>query len=283
MSVELVYSTREPEIDTLLQGIIGLLELIFPGRVRAYYLIGSAAEGTMVYGSDLDLIVVFKGDFQGNEADLCRQVRHYGSLISPVRLDLAPRCEAQLIQNGATGLKLAAVLLYGDDILDQIPLEPLPQLRQDAINGFVYYLRALRGLPSPLQYPLAYPQPDDDFFGYATSGIWRGGDRYEPGTRLLINAVTLGAALRLLLATGQRSGSKVETIRLYREHINDQWVTWLSGLYEQCKLQWRYRVPEAPLERGQLRSLLQPTLAFENDVLRRCQPYIDADNIAVLF
>lgn len=277
MSIQLAYSTQDPQVDTILQGITGLLEIIFPGRVRAYYLTGSLVNSTAVYGSDVDVIIVFKEELKNGEEECCRQTGLNATLLTGRRIDLAARSEAELVRTGATGIKLATRLLYGEDIRERIPLEPMEQFRHHVIRGFVFYSRELRGTPDQLTYPLAYPQADDPFFGYTRRGIWHGNRRHEPGTRLLLNAVTLGATLKVLLAAGVRCSAKAEAVQQYRQQVADEWADWLVELFEQCKFQWHYQVPDDPAGRAHLGWLLECTPDFENDVLRRCHPYVDVD------
>ncbi|MCL5998358.1 MAG: nucleotidyltransferase domain-containing protein [Chloroflexi bacterium] len=57
-------TTGQSQVDNLLRGLIGLCELAFPQRVRAYYLVGSYADGSAVGGSDVDVRIVFRDDFR---------------------------------------------------------------------------------------------------------------------------------------------------------------------------------------------------------------------------
>jgi len=137
---------KDSEIAHLLKGIIGLAEMVFPKRVRAYYLTGSYAEGTAVSRSDLVLIIFFKGAYQPEEANRLQQLSHYASQLIAMRLDLTPKYEDDLLANGATSLKLAGKLLRGTDILDQIPFGAIEQYRQDVYDGFLAYQRQIRHL-----------------------------------------------------------------------------------------------------------------------------------------
>jgi hypothetical protein len=65
--------------DRVLGGFIGVCELVFPGRVRAYFLTGSTADGTAVRtpgdalnSSDIDLTVVFAGTLSGPDGERFR-------------------------------------------------------------------------------------------------------------------------------------------------------------------------------------------------------------------
>lgn len=49
-------------IDTTLQRTIGLFEDAFPGRVRGYYLFGSRMDRSAVATSDIDLVIVIRGN-----------------------------------------------------------------------------------------------------------------------------------------------------------------------------------------------------------------------------
>ena len=73
----------DPEIDRVLRGFVGACDAAFPGRVRAYYLTGSWADGTGVRtpgdalnSSDIDVTVVFAGALSDAEAADFRRLRH---------------------------------------------------------------------------------------------------------------------------------------------------------------------------------------------------------------
>lgn len=269
----LAFTPPAAHILSLIDGSIGLLETTFPGRIRAYYLTGSFAEGTAVTHSDLDMIIVFKGPFQPGEADQLRQLRHHASKLSPLRLDLTPKCEADLLAKGATGLKLAAQFLFGEDIREQIPFEPIEQYRHDVIRGFTIYQREIRGEPETLAEPVTYPDPTAAFYGYEKFGNWHGGEHFSPGTRLLINLTTIGATASLTVLHGERAGSKKQAISKYQQLIGDEWGDWLAELYRLAKIDLGYDLPSDTAVRQQLRRLIQSTPQFENMVLARIQPY----------
>lgn len=255
--------------DQLIEAVLNLIDLFFPGRVRACYLVGSYAEGTAVPHSDLDLIVIFKGQCLPGEADRLRQLRQIASQLAGKRLDLAPRCEAHLLTNGSTGLKLSGKLVFGEDIRDQIPWEPIEQYQQDARQAFLTYQREIRGAANDVAWPVTAPDFDGEFFGYEKFGIWHGGDQYKAGTRLLINLVCIGATVSLAFLHGERAGSKRQAIELYQELIGDEWGDWLGELYQLAKVDLGYEIPEDTAVRHRLRTLIQKTPEFENLILKR--------------
>jgi hypothetical protein len=84
---------------------------------------------------------------------------------------------------------------------------------------------------------------------------------------VLIDGLTWGAAAVLAIRTGQLAGTKREAIRLYREHVNDEWSALLEELFEHCKLRWRYSIPQDEADRRRLRRLCGRVLAFERRLL----------------
>lgn len=262
---------NKDEMSHLLDGIVGLVEMLLPGRVRAYYLTGSYAEGTAVPHSDLDMIVIFKGEYEPGEADRLRELRHLASQLAPMRLDLTPKCEADLLAKGATGLKLGGKFVAGEDILAQIPFEPIGQYQQDLYRAFLIYQREIRGEPETIPTPVTPPVPDGEFLGYERFGIWHGGDLFEPGTRLLINLTSIGATASLAFLHEERAGSKWQAIQKYQQLIGDEWGAWLAELYQLAKVELGYKLPTETAVRHRLRRLIEKTPDFENLILARCQ------------
>lgn len=125
------------------------VEVAFPERIRAIYLVGSYAKSTAVPHSDLDLIIIFKGTCKDDAAERLRQLRQHASKFAPVRIDLTPKCEADLLSKRATRIKLGGKFLSGEDIHEQIPFEPIEQYQQHALRGFLTYQREIRGGVEP--------------------------------------------------------------------------------------------------------------------------------------
>ena len=75
----LLISTGDPLSDNVLRDVVARLEAAFSGRVRAYYLQGSRADSTDVATSDLDVRVLFAGDF----GDCERAPGRWPTAVSP--------------------------------------------------------------------------------------------------------------------------------------------------------------------------------------------------------
>lgn len=274
--MNLNYTTSDTRLNQRLAALVNILELIFPERIRAYYLSGSVLNRTMVKHSDLDVITVFKGEFADGEADKLRAVRRYLTELSDIRYDIVPRCEAKLKQNGVTGLKLATEFLYGKDIRDEIPLEPLEKFRRDVLNGFVYYARELRGNVDCLNYPVNCPNPADFYYGYADYGNWDG-TGYTAGTRIILSCITLGATASVLQETGARCIGKMDAVQQYQKTIGGRWGDWLAELFELCKLEWGYELPTTTTAQKKLQTLLGQMADYENAILEAFRDVLTAE------
>jgi hypothetical protein len=272
-NLALCATTGDQRTDMLLQGTIGVLEACFPNRIRGYYLVGSYANGSAVASSDLDVVVVFKHVFEGDEQARCRHLTHHCSLLSPIRLDLAPRCEMELFQTGSVSLNLASQLLYGQDIRAAVPLEPLDEYLPQVLFGFFFYTALLRGEPERLIYPLDYPDTQTPFYGYERWGLFLA-DQLAVGLRTLVNSITLAATFLVGIHAAQHVGSKRDAIEVYKVTIADAWTDLLEDVYSMCKQRWAYRIPDTPADQADLRQLCQRILSFENYVLAQCRGYI---------
>jgi hypothetical protein len=273
--IQLRYTTGHPQIDHILCGVIGIFETAFPDRVRSYYLVGSYASDAAGPLSDIDLRVIFKGEFASGEEEKMRQVRRYCRLISPISLDCPPLSEARLLHDEAwlhepLSIKATGVLLYGDDIRDEWPPPDFDAYLRNVTAVPVTRFSHLRNQPSPLTFPLAYPDPAGEFSGYDRP------DAYA-GTRSLkswVHAVGFGATALLALQARQIVDRKEAWLPMYRQYIHDEWTDLLESIYHQGARQWLYWIPADPTERILLRDLCQRTLSFENHYLTRYRAYL---------
>src|SRR5215213_8109644 len=119
--IMLITSSGSQPVDDALCGLIGIFELCFPGRIRAYYAEGSYADRTAITSSDIDLVLIFKDRFADeNEAAAARKLGAYCASLSAFELDFEIIDEQQADRSAFPTLKLASMLLYGDDIRDQL-------------------------------------------------------------------------------------------------------------------------------------------------------------------
>lgn len=277
--VNLHYSTGYKQIDDTIRGIIGIFELAFPGRIRCYYLVGSYADDSFTPISDIDIRIIFKDELKPGEEEQMRQLRTYCRLISPIAIDCPPLCETRLLHDEnwlhePLGIKAYGQLLFGQEIRHTFP-EP----------DFNAYVRNVTTVPvdrfarirhqSRLIYPLTYPDPEGEFFGYddKVGPAWN----KVSSTKSLVHMIGFAATCLIALQAGQMVVQKSDWLKMYQEAINDQWTSYLEDIYQLCKEAWLYRIPESQDERSQLRAICQQTLPFENYYLACYRSYLFAE------
>lgn len=272
-AITLTLTTGDAAIDRILRGIVTLFEASLPGRVRGYYLLGSYADGTAVAISDIDLIVLCAGALEADERALAERLVEGCALLSPTRLDIVIRDEAS-IEASRSGevvlLRFDGRLLYGADTRASLALPPLSDYTRETLAAARHFIaHILRGVER-LEYPLTYPDPEGEFYGYDAIHIpeW-----YPPGTQRgvkeLVTTATRIARAQLALQAGRYAGSKGGSAAAYGEYLHDAWSDLPQTLYEQGKLRWGYAIPTAAEDRRVLQSLCARMLSFENDLLAR--------------
>lgn len=273
-AIELLYSTGEAAIDHALAGVVTLFEASLPGRARGYYLLGSYADGTAVAISDIDLIALFAGALDERERALAERVVEGCSLLSPTRLDITI-CDEASIGGETVLLRFDGRLLYGADTRAGLALPPLAAYTRQTLDAARFFISHILRGAERLEYPLDYPDPAGEFYGYDHVRIpeW-----YPPGTergvKELVTTATRIARAELALRAGRYAGSKGGSAASYSQHIHDEWSDLPQALYEQGKLRWSYAVPAEAEERRMLRELCHRMLGFENDLLARYRDYL---------
>ncbi len=275
-------TTGDGRVDSVTRGFIHVVELLFPGRIRACYLTGSSIDGTAAHvdgdslnSSDIDITVVFKGKAEQHERDRfkkCRRACEQLSQLGLDQLDAVALDEDGLFGRGDVTLGTASVLVYGEDFRASIPLPRLSDQTDHAIALSFDLLGMLRGIPpTALTLPLAYPVGDGEFYGYDYREEAYGG---KPGTRILVETVSWMATALVALQAGRYAGTKSDAVRQYRECIGGEWTEVVEGVYECCKLRWGYGIPREEEARQSLRGLCRQVLGFENHFLDACRRHL---------
>jgi len=281
--IELLASTGDARADDVLRGTAGVFVLLFPGRVRAIYVEGSHADATGLATSDLDLAIIFKGRFADeDEAARARQARDCCAALSAIEYDALVVDEAALTgemwpARGAwPALKLASLLVWGEDVRDRMALD-LAAWTRDRMHSSYWRLGGLFGRPGVVRAPLDYPDPAGEFFGYDARTMRLPDGREAPTTRDLIRATGWAATALLAYRAGQFVARKSDCARTYRERIGGEWAPLLEEIYASCRGRWQYRLPEGQEARAHLRDLCARTLGFERHFLAIYKEYLLAE------
>jgi len=265
--IELRNTTGNALTDDVMRGTIGLCELCFPNRVRGYYIVGSYGDRTAVSSSDLDLDVVFKGSMVDGERQRLAWLEDHLRLVSPIDIDFGLVGEQYLFEHGDAIVKIAGRCVYGEDILEQIPLLPLDQYVRQCMHRPYRFFASMRNNPDVLPFPMQFPDPDDEWGGYARRMVRLADGTEHPTTKNMVVSAGWAATAIIALRAGQYVANKSDCLRLYRAHINDEWMPLLDALYTVCRGRWSYFLPTDPVDRSYLRTLCEQTLAFENHFL----------------
>ena len=267
--------TGDRQIDEIMRAFIGALEAALPNRILSVSLSGSMANGTAVAASDIDGVVVLGGSIADNDIARFAEIVQDCSLDAGVHLDFALRSQDALLSQGELPAKRASrTLIYGDDSSTAVPAMSIGQYILLVMRGSFSCLRHFRGLTGQLHYPLPYPDPEGEFFGYERRGYRSLTGWDEPGTKALVNGLTLASTTIVGIRTGHGVVSRHDSVTAYRERIGDRWSRLIESAYARCRAVWGYRVPRAPADRAELRRLCAQVPAFENYYLRVCHEHL---------
>ena len=263
--IAMLTSTGDPRIDAILQGVVGIFETAFPDRVRGYYVTGSYADSSAILSSDIDGFILFKEDFVSDEErEKARQLLQNCALIMSPEFDMLPVGERRFRHYGHVNLKFSSLLVYGEDIRDRIPMPPIKLYARLLMHETCRFLSRVRSNPPYLSYPLNYPDPNAEYYGYDRGERDRSA---QPDTKELMNCVGKVALAIVTLQAGVYVKSKSDCLVQYKLHINDEWTALIDDIYSKVRNAWSYGLPEDEVGQKTLKEICERTLAFENHYL----------------
>lgn len=276
--VTLVGMTEDMSLNASLYGFVGLAQVAFPGRIRAYFMLGSQVTSEAVGASDVDLVMVFQDRFQEGEQERFELFRRYIGSLSRLPLDVSAAEESRLLADGAGNLKESSLLLMGEDLRERIPLMPRDKwLRHCMHRPFVFMERSrAHADDAPLLLPLAYPDPSGPLYGYDYRPHIEADGTLHRSIKELVTLACWIATAQVALQTGEYAFSKSAAIDAYRKQVNDEWAPLFGEIYE-CRKRWGYRVPQAPEDEAHLRSLCARMLEAENHFLGLYKDFLLAE------
>lgn len=295
MDITLRTSTGIVSLDALLQRLVLLCEQAFPGRIRSYYLGGSHSDGTAVghdqpsNSSDVDCFVIFSQTLTADEQTTFQRLVAEAQQVSHAQLDAHAFAAQDLLYKAGPEaaqssflralIDVAGVLVYGDDLRPDLPPVELPRYMLDVIESGIYHLSIPRQrgmltypLETPLVYPLTYPEPADEFYGYE---LIPAHPHLPHGTRVFVALTAWIATFLLALESGHYAGRKSQSLQSCQIYLPADSRTQLAvTINDLCKSTWGYVLPDGMEDRERLRICCRETLALENEYLRLVHEYV---------
>jgi len=93
-------------------------------------------------------------------------------------------------------------------------------------------------------------------------------------TRDLVRVTGWAATALIAFKTGTYVARKRDCHLRYRQLIGDEWSDLLHQIYERCKTDWSYRLPDAPRDRQALCAICERTLEFENHFILQFKDFV---------
>ncbi len=271
-SIELIEPTNIPDVDTVLQGVLGVYDLCFPNRILSVFLGGSYALGSARPDSDVDLYIIFKDSLSQSDYKRLNQLRGYCQKLTHYSLDPKPCDQITMRRTGMPMVVKETRCLFGEDVRDQMPKDPVG-FKHWAMQLPLSNLFRARQNPPYLKYPLDFPKPEEPFGGYDSRRARLADGTYIKTTKMLLtNCLAISAAL-----IGRNAGVltyKSNLVELYRDVIGDQWLPFIEEIEEVVAGQQAYLIPEEPEARENLARQCKTLLAFENHFLDELRVYL---------
>lgn len=270
--IQLTSTTSDPQIDDILLAIITIYETVFPQRIRGYYLIGSYGDDSAIVGSDVDLMIVFKGTVSPTEYAQQDSIKASCRTLCPLHLDLPIIAEADFEKSDTVALKQGSKFIYGTDTRDSIPSPThdvyLQSISTPTQRGLTFRFRQER-----ITLPLDYPVPDDPYLGYIPHPY------VISSTPIKLWVLNVGwlATFLVVYHAEVYIPSKRHMLKAYETHIGDEWRDFIAAVYENGRNRWAYQIPEEPKDYDLFLDLCRRTLAFENHVAPIYLDYLKND------
>jgi len=278
--LSLSHQTNNSLIDRVLLAMVSIFEAAFPMQVRGYYLWGSYATHTALSKSDIDLAIVFKLPLDDAQLARAEQVVEACNALSPVELHLFLENEATLLRFGSPFVKRVSRPIYGNDIREHMPEMDMNLWRHLTIHRLLWFQsNVLRSPLAEFKYPLVYPDPEGEYYGYDRSDTLQPTSptvRQEPvnGTEPLVRTVGLSAAAIVAITESEVVPSKAAVVSTYRRTVGDAWTPFIEQVFGTCHDSWQYALPVTAKDKVLLRSMCEKTLAFENHCLEVCKDFL---------
>lgn len=273
--IHLQCSSGNARADATAEAVIRIYESAFPRQIAGYYLEGSYADQTNLATSDLDIVLVLRQPIAEQQTlETVRQLWDEQPHQETLEVDLIIISEQELQRGVSPTLKIGSTFLYGEDICRSYPLLPIEEWTRKRMHAAYWLMIEVYQRTRPVTFPLAYPEADDEFYGYTKRLFTLPDGTIMPCTRNIVRTTGWAATALLAYQRGQYVVRKRDCARLYRETIGDEWALLLDSINVFCREKWQYLLPAGATERQHLQAICQQILRFEQHFLNIYRLYL---------
>ncbi len=268
--INLIGSTNNQKINEIISCLVLRIEDLLPQKIKAYYLIGSYADGSSRVSSDIDILVVFKRKkiFNIEKIELVNLCKSFSKDF--IMIDINCFTEKQFLSKDTgfnLSLKESSILLLGEDIREKVYMPSINDYITSKISTCLFVMKRVRPKLKYLSFSLDYPDYTKEFYGYEIKKVNDKNGREVVSTKDIVLIVCSGTAVIIALNTGRMPVGKKYIPEFYKDLVGDCWLDFIQEVFYYCRYKWNYFIPDDEIERKKLKKLCESTLAFENYLL----------------
>ena len=252
------------DVDRLIDEVVAAGAAALPGRIVAWYVTGSYADGSAVPGSDLDIVAVLDGEVGLDEDAALRRSRHGLGEPYGIFVDISARGLVSLRSNGDVAISLRSRIVAGTDIRSQLRATDMASFRRQMMHAPFLFSTRIRET-TELHCPLAAPDPTMPFLGYEVCRFLPVGHHDRDTLKDMVAMGCFIATALVALETDQPTTSKSEAVEKYQELRLGPWNELLKALVEVIRGRWNWRIPQGSEDREYLLAQCHRLLEFENE------------------
>ena len=264
--------TAFPDVDEVLNDLVGRVSNALPAERYGVYLMGSFATGEGDADSDIDAAIVWDAAGLPDFSDrLMQNAIENARLLNGPRLDPLPASvvffRGHLLSAKLPGLLRASKLLAGSDLLSGVEMPTLAEHSRGLEDRARHLMRRVHGI-ARLGASVNLPAVEAPFFGYTRRLMpWHPPGVDEATCEMVELAAGLAAPMAVNLGADFITGKR-DAVEKFVSVGAPPWSGFVDALYRRCRIDWRYRIPEGPDERAELSDLCLSLHALEGHFLQ---------------
>lgn len=262
---------RGKKVNSIIENIITIYTNAFPQRVKAIFLTGSYGRNYAIANSDIDIDILFEGIITNEIREQAIAIGESCDALCSMEIDITIYdYTAQLPPDVFLGGKL----IYGDNNPTEWNCISVERWARERMYAGTWLIAHLFGRDGTLTLPIDYPDNKTLFFGYDDRQMYDENNSVVKSSKNILRASGWAATALVGYQGNTFVSSKEDLVPLFKKDCDKKWINFLTNIYDLCRNQWNYVVPQSECDIQKLISICEENLLFENYFLSKYKTFL---------